>query len=114
MLIYSGAGILVPVLTFVTFWFTRDFFDYTLSLKQGYFWAHPWAQLLATLIAAGGCYLIGAYFNRHRSKVLIEKESGTELSAGSAHTFFFIPMHWWAFIILIGGIFTSFFQRVVL
>ena len=108
MLIHSGAGLLIPIMCFISFWFTRDFFDYTLSMGQGYFWVHSWTQMCATIVAAAACYGVGVYFNRHRHRTLIDKKTGEEVRDGSQHTFFFVPMHWWAFVVLIIGTYFSF------
>jgi hypothetical protein len=105
MIIYSGAGLLVPVFAFMGFWFLRDFLDYTLFHRQGYYAAHGWAHFLSALIAGAACYALGTFLSRPTDKVIVDKKTGEETPFRNYHTFFFIPMQWCAFIFVAIGIY---------
>jgi hypothetical protein len=105
VLIFTGAGILVPVFAFLGFWFLRDFLDYTLFHQPGYYAAHGWAHFLSSVIAGAACYALGTFLSRPTNKVIVDKTTGEEQPLRNYHTFFFIPMQWWAFIIVAIGIY---------
>lgn len=103
MIIWSGLGFLVAVITFgcllatealVEAWFQDD----------RYYQAHGWPKLVAFVVAAVIVGVVGQKLKRRPGKVLIDPETGSEVIVGRNNTFFFIPMEYWAPILLVLGV----------
>ena len=69
-----------------------------------YYQAHGWPKLVAFAVAAVIVGIVGRWLNRRQGKVLIDPETGREVVVGRGNTFFFIPMEYWAPILLVLGI----------
>jgi hypothetical protein len=103
MIIWSGLGLIVPGISFVCFLMMQiamtAIFD-----DSKYYTAHGWPKLLAFWIAAALIGLIGRHLATKESKVYIEKATGKEIVIQPNHSFFFIPMLYWAPLLAILGI----------
>lgn len=100
MMIWSGLGFLVAVITFgcalgtealVEAWFQDDH----------YYQSHGWPKFVAFVVAAVIVGVVGWTLKRRQGKVLIDPETGDEVIVGVDNTFFFIPMEYWAPILLV-------------
>lgn len=103
MVIWSGLGFLVAVVTFLLL-LTAEYVTELLFRDESYYQAHGWPKLLAFLLAAAVIWPVGAYLNRKQGKVLIEKETGREVVIKPDHSFFFIRMEYWGPILIVLGI----------
>lgn len=83
MIIWRGRGFLVVVIVFMTLLLMQLGLD---GLNgDGYYLSHAWPKVLAGLIAATPIWLLGKKWN--------DESDG-------AHTLFFVPMQYWAFVVL--------------
>ena len=105
MIIFSGLGIFVPLLFFVGIWSVGYLTDDIIFHQTGYYAAHLWAHFAGCTFAGILCYGFGKLLHRRTGKVMIDKETGKEELVGGYHSFFFIPMHWWGFVLVALGAF---------
>jgi len=91
MIIWSGFGFLVAVITFAACFAMNFLID--AQFGKGYYSSHPWAIGVA-LIIGGVLSSIAGFAMRSRE--------------GSRHTFFFIPMHWAGLVVAGIGILVMF------
>jgi hypothetical protein len=102
MIIWSGLGFLVAVITFLLL-LSAEYVTELLFRDESYYQAHGWPKLLAFFLAGVVIWPLGIYLNRKPRKVMIEKETGKEISM-PGHTFFFITMEYWGPILVGLGI----------
>ena len=97
MLIWSGWGILVPILL-AGVWFgfqegvTKYFGD------ESYFLTETWPRIAAMAVAGILLFALGRRFHRVKGKVMVDKETGKEVNIKPRHTFFFLKMEAWGFL----------------
>jgi len=80
MMIWSGLGILVPVIAAICI-FAAD------SLG--------WPKSIFLFIGAIAVTAIGLYLNRLPGRTVIDKATGKEIVLKKKHTFFFVPVVYW-------------------
>jgi hypothetical protein len=102
MIIWSGLGLVVPGIAFVCFLFTQITIG-SIFNDEKYYTQHGWPKLLAFLVAAGLVGLVGSLLSKRGSKVYIEKATGKEIVMGRNDSFFFIPVLYWAPLLVILG-----------
>lgn len=92
ILVWRGWGILAPALIFLELLLTA-MVPSTLAagLQKG-------LQFLIVLAATFGIWYLGNYLNSRPGRVLVDPETGEKVELRSTHTFFWIPMQYWAFI----------------
>lgn len=103
MIIWNGLGFLVAVITFLLL-LCAEYVTESLFRDESYYQAHGWPKLLAFFLAGAVVWPLGAYLNRRRGKVMIEKETGKEVLIKPKHSFFFIRMEYWGPILLVLGV----------
>jgi hypothetical protein len=103
MIIWSGLGFLVAVITFLLL-LTAEYATESLFQDESYYQAHGWPKLLAFFLAAVVVWPLGKFLNRRQGKVVIEKETGKEVLVKPNHSLFFIRIEYWGPILLILGI----------
>lgn len=98
IIIWRGLGFLVLAVVLVCLFVGSLVFD---AFKgDGYFETHHWTQALALIAAAAGCWTLGNQLQRW--SVGRDKASGSDYDDNwPRHTLFFIPMHYWAPILLV-------------
>ena len=94
MIIWSGWGILVPVIAFTILLTTQAVAD-SLTGVDGYYSAHSALQIVALLAGAVALWFLGRYLNGKPGRRLIDKETGQEFLFRRRHTFFWINMEYW-------------------
>jgi len=101
MIIWSGLGFVVPGIPFACFLLMQlamtSIFD-----DPEYYTQHGWPKVLACLMAAGLVGVVGLWLSAGR--VLIDKTTGQEVTIRRSHSFFFIPVLYWAPIIAVVGL----------
>lgn len=102
VIIWSGLGFLVPLIAFgcclaVQLLSEAAFHD------ENYYQSHGWPKLVALVVAAAIVAIVGRLLKRRQGRVLIDPQTGAEVVVGREHTFFFIPVEYWAPIILVLG-----------
>ena len=104
MIIWSGLGFLVAVVTFGS----CLLFNYVLDSQfgEGYYSSHAWASGLAVFLGGAASALIGFLLKGRASEPTYDQVTGEQTYAGdSSHSFFFIPMHWAGVAIAVVGIY---------
>ena len=100
MLIWRGLGCLVAVITFLVslmleFAIERFYKDDT------YYQTHAWPLALAFFISALIIFTWNYnYLKNEPSRILIDKDSGSEVSIKRAYDLFFINVKYWPLILL--------------
>ena len=102
MIIWSGLGFLVAVITFLLL-LIAEYVTESLFRDESYYQAHGWPKLLAFFLAGAVIWPLGVYLNRKPRKIMIEKETRKEVLK-PGHSFFFIRMEYWGPILFALGI----------
>jgi hypothetical protein len=99
IIIWSGWGILVVV-------FAGAALVVGLVLDQavGFRAAHPWLTGLAELLAAAGVWYVGVRLNTANDRTLLDPATGEQVVLRRRHTFFWIPMQYWAVLVAAGAV----------
>jgi hypothetical protein len=103
MIIWSGLGFLVAVITFL-FLLSAEYVTESLFGDESYYQDHGWPKLAAFFLAGAVVWSLGAYLNRRQGKVMVEKETGKEVLIKPNHSFFFVRMEYWGPILFALGI----------
>ncbi|WP_018248368.1 hypothetical protein [Orenia marismortui] len=99
MIIWSGAGILVPIVTFLSLILSELSIEFLFN-SQNYYQEHGWPKLVGFLIAGVICKITEKKLNKNWNSIFIDKETGEEVVIKTKHTFFFITMEMWGMIML--------------
>jgi len=75
------------------------------AVGRGYYDHHKWPCAISLLVSASICWSLGNYLRKRSDRVVIDQQTGREFVINqSSHTLFWIPMHWWAPILLLGAL----------
>lgn len=96
MLIWSGAGLLVPVIAGIGL--------FAGSALVGLVGDVGWS--LGVLASGIAMWFLGRRLNDKPAKLLVDPETGEEvlMRHRNDHTFFFIPMQWWGAVVAVLGL----------
>lgn len=75
--------------------------------EDKYYQNHGWPIFLAFVIAAAILWPLGRYLNRKQEdRVLVDQKTGQPVvvESGGGHSFFFIPVEFWAPIMVLIGL----------
>jgi homospermidine synthase len=89
MIIFSGLGLLVPLIVLVCVWIGSAI------CGQQYWKAHPGAASAALMVAAALVTALGWWLRNRPGRVVIDKQSGREVTLRRSHSLFFIPVVYW-------------------
>ncbi|MEW4567441.1 hypothetical protein AB1L88_06195 [Tautonia sp. JC769] len=103
MVIWSGWGFLVGVITFGCL-IATEFLVEEVYQDEQFYQANGWPKLAGFLASAVIVGVVGRWIGRKQGRVLIDPETGEEVRVGGNNTFFFIPMEKWAPILLVLGV----------
>ena len=109
MIVWSGLGFLVAVVALACLFGTQMAVT-AITGDPGFYKDHGWTRFLAFVIAAGIMWPMGRAINRKHavSETVGLGPDGTEQRnvnyAGGGHTFFFVPMEYWALLLIPVGI----------
>src|SRR5262249_29792336 len=106
MIIWSGWGFLVAVVGFGCFLLTEIGVGAVMRDDQ-YYQNNSWPKLVAFLAAAVIVWPLGRALNRRRpGRELIDPKTGGRvvLTSGGGHSLFFIPMEYWAPLLVVLGV----------
>ena len=102
MIISDGLGYLVAVIVFGVSLIANLIVN-SLYGPQ-YYVEHKWPFAISLAISGILCGLIGHVLRTRTDVVMIEKDTGKEVVVNrSKNTLFFIPMHWWAPILIVAA-----------
>ncbi len=103
MIVWSGFGFLVPVITFGCLLATEAGIE-ALYRDNKYYQSHGWPTLAAFLLAAIIIWPISGILDRRGGRTLVDPATGEQVIIGGSHTFFYIPMKWWPVVCVALGI----------
>ena len=103
MIIWRGAGIVVPGLAFVILFLT-SLAASLLFKDDNYFATHGWIRLVACWITAFVVRYVGVTLDKKEGRVVVDKQTGEELVLKPHHDFFFIRLEYWAWIFVALGV----------
>ncbi len=99
--ISRGLGFVVPLIAFGSSLIANLIFN--AAYGDGYYDVHKWPCGLAMFVATVLCWLIGRHVRSEKSRIVIDEETGHEFVLDfhpSDHSFFFIPVEYWSYILL--------------
>ncbi len=102
MIVWSGLGILVPAITFAIWVVMNLMVDGIYG--DGADAERIVASAIALLLSAPAIWFSGKALEGP-GRLVIDKETGEEMILRARHTLFFIPMKYWAFPAIAGGLF---------
>ena len=98
LVVWRGFGWLVPVVVIAALILSQLSVDAVYG--DGFYTANAWPKQAAFVLAAVLIGLLGFFLNYTKRQILIDEESGEELGKAPAHSLFFIPIEYWAIIVL--------------
>jgi len=107
MIIWSGWGFMVPVVAFGSLLATEAGVEAAFQ-DDNYYQSHGWPKLVGLLAAAFFVWLIDLWLKKRPRRKLVDIETGEHVSVGGGDSFFFIPVKWWAPILIVCGVIFSF------
>ncbi|MFN0051871.1 MAG: hypothetical protein ACKV0T_06750 [Planctomycetales bacterium] len=103
MLVWSGLGFLVAVITFGCCLIANVILD--AHFGEGYYSSHHWTIGAALIVGGIVSSCIGFLLKTRTDQVVVVEETGERLVINkSDHSFFFIPMHWAGIVIAVIGL----------
>ncbi len=96
MIIWRGAGFLVPVIVFASFLLMQISMDAIWG--DGYYKSNEWTKTAAIIVAALVIGLLGYFLNYKKRTKAIDEETG-DVVKSPAHSLFFIPIEYWMIIV---------------
>jgi hypothetical protein len=95
MIIWTGWGILAGLIWVGSLGLTQFLIDW--AFEPGYYTARVWPKLLASVFPAPFIWLVGRALNG-------SPHAEERRARGARHTFFLIPMEYWAFLFILLGV----------
>jgi uncharacterized membrane protein len=98
--IWSGYGFLVAVIVFGSSLVANLIFNATYGDR--YYDNHKWPFAVSLIVSAVICWFLGRYLRTRTDRVVTDKATGQDLVINrSQHSLFFIPVDYWAPILLV-------------
>ena len=110
MIIWSGLGFLVAIITFMALLLTEYMVEAAFK-DQNYYQIHGWPKLLSLWVAGVVVWFLGSYLNKKQGRTLVDKETGAEVQLRPNHALFFIWMEYWGPILFVLGIIFLFIKE---
>jgi hypothetical protein len=101
MIVWQGSGYLVAIAIFGCSLVANLIFN--AKFGPGYYDHHKWPFAVSLLFSSAICWFLGDYLRKRPGRVVIDKQNGKEITLNKSHTLFFIPVRWWAPILLVGA-----------
>ncbi len=98
LVVWRGFGWLVPVVIFAALILSQLSVDAVYG--DGFYTANAWPKQAAFILAAIFVASLGIFLNHTKRKMLFDEETGEALGKAPSHTLFFIPIEYWAVIVL--------------
>lgn len=103
MIIWQGLGFIVAIVAVAALVLTEKSVE-SVFADEKYYQTHGWPKLLALALSGFIVLFIGKFLNGRKGKVVIEKDTGREVVLKSQHSFFFINVEYWGYILMILGV----------
>jgi len=103
MVIWSGLGFLVAVITFGACLIANFVLD--AQFGEGFYASHPWAIGAALFVGGIVSSGVGFMLKGRSDRFVVDEQTGERLVINSSnHSLFFVPMHWAGLIIAVIGV----------
>lgn len=102
MIIWQGFGIMVFVIVFACSLVANLITNAVVG--PGYYDSHKWPLAVSLMVSAAVCWFYAQYLGRRPGRVVIDKQTGKEFTINRKHALFFIPMLYWAPILLVAAL----------
>lgn len=110
MVIWSGWGFLVAVITFTNS-LIGELLCRHITGNNEYYQQHSWPFTVVFILSGVISWFLGKYLNKPQNdKIYIDKETREEVRLSKKNTFFFIKMEYWGFILPLVGFIDLFFR----
>lgn len=103
MLIWTGAGFLVPLCAFALS-FATNYLTQFITGSDIYWDQHKWPLGVSLLVSAILFWHIGKQVDSLPAKILVDKETGKEVVLKDNHSFFFVKIRYWGPILAVAAI----------
>jgi hypothetical protein len=103
LIIWRGWGILVPVVAFVVGFMPLAIAEAVLGHNRYSEITKP-LTFLSLLAAAGTIWVVGRALNSVPGRILIDPATNRQVILRRRHDLFFIPMQWWAVVLILGAV----------
>jgi hypothetical protein len=101
MIIWRGFGILVVLITALALVLMQWFGN---TLPGGYSAYRQWLFPIGLLLAAAITWPLGRYLNGQPGRVLVDPQTGQQVTLRREHSLFFIRMEYWAAVLAAGAL----------
>ncbi|MBI1871095.1 MAG: hypothetical protein HYS07_07885 [Chlamydiae bacterium] len=101
MIIWSGLGFLVAVITFAMLVLTE--LGAKAMFNLSYYQDHGWPKMFAFVVSGVMVWVLGRFLSKKPGRVVIDKGTGKELELKKGHSLFFIKMEYWGPILIVIG-----------
>jgi len=105
--VWSGLGFLVAVIGFAALLFT-EIISEKITGDDQFYQEHGWVILIGMLIAAVLTFGLHRLLLLQNGRVVLDKETGQEVTRRSNHSLFFIPVRWWPIVFVVLGVILAF------
>jgi hypothetical protein len=99
MIIWRGWGFLVAVFAFGAS-LAMELVTESMTGDDDFYQREAWSLALAFVVAGVVTWFVGKRLHARAARVVIDEATGQKLTIGGAHTFFFVPMHYWAVVLI--------------
>lgn len=98
LVVWRGFGWLVPIVVFGALILSQLSVDAVYG--EGFYTANGWPKQVAFIVAALFVGFLGFLLIHKKRQILIDEETGEAVGKAPAHSLFFIPIEYWAIIVL--------------
>jgi hypothetical protein len=99
MIIWRGWGFLVAVFAFGAS-LAMELITESMTRDDNFYQNEAWPLALAFVVAGVVTWFVGRKLHARGARTVIDKATGQELTLDAAHTFFFVPMHYWGIVLI--------------
>ena len=99
MIIWKGWGFLVVVFVFGAS-LAMEWITESMTGDDTFYQEKAWPLALAFVVAAGLTWVVGKRLQARGARTVIDEATGQRLTIGGSHTLFFVPMHYWAVVLI--------------
>lgn len=98
MIVWQGLGILALVIPAVLGGIAQWGVDAHFGV--GYAKSHSWHNAIAWTIGAAVVWWMGSSLAKRPGRVLVDAVTNEQIEFKEKHTMFWVPMHYWAFVLV--------------
>lgn len=97
MFFWSGFGFVIPLILIISVFIGTAVMDIVFGMKAGN--ADSWIVCIALSISTFSCWILGKTVLQTKKRILIDKDTHEEIELKTSHTFMFIPIRLWTYLL---------------